>query len=220
MAYLIKLKLLTRRQCWVPSVRGWTVLAALLLGSVVVVIRSVNPFLSPNSPVSADVLIVESWLPDYALLRAVDEFKRSAYKYVLTTGGRLPEAGNLSRYRTGAEFAAAKLEELGLQSSYVVSVPSPYAARDRTYSSALALKRWLENANVSVRSVNVYSLGAHARRSRLLFRRALGAKVNVGVIACEDIYYDPNRWWGSSEGMRTVFCETLAYLYCLLSFRS
>src|SRR6266404_6566531 len=219
MGWLIQLGLLARRPCWALSARGWALLMAIFLGSVVFIGRTVNPFLSLNNPVSANVLIVESWLPDYALAGAVDEFRRNAYKYVVTTGGELPEAGNLTRFKTGAELVAARLEEFGLRSDRVVSVPSPYSARDRTYSSALAFKEWLGNANVSVRSVNVYSLGAHARRSRMLFRRALGPKVEVGVVSCRDVYYDPNRWWESSEGMRTVFSETIAYLYCLLDLR-
>src|SRR6266516_6576231 len=95
---------------------------------------SISPFLSVSQPVPADVLIVESWLPDYAMFSAVGEFRRGGYKYVITTGGTLPDAGPLSRYKTGAEFAAATLVELGLQAEVVIAVPSEPAGRDRTYS--------------------------------------------------------------------------------------
>jgi hypothetical protein len=166
------------------------------------------------------LLIVESWLPDYALLNAVSEFKHGAYKYVATTGGDLPDAGPLTHYKTGAEFAAAKLEELGLPATCVLSVPCASVARDRTFASAVALRAWLDSTSPSIRSANLYSLGPHARRSHLLFRRALGNKLKLGIIACQDVHYDPNHWWRTSEGLRDVFSESMAYLYSLVAIHS
>ena len=43
-------------------------------------------------------------------------------------------------------------------------------------------------------------------------------KVKVGVIAIENEEYDPKRWWVSSEGVRTVINETIAYVYALVIF--
>jgi len=166
------------------------------------------------------VLIVEGWLPDYALLGAMNEFKRGGYSYLITSGGPLADAGTLTRFRTGAEFAAARLQELGLPADCVVAVPSTNAARDRTYGSALAVKKWLQSSNSSVRAVNVFSLAAHARRSRLLFQKGLGAEVKVGVFAFPNPAYDSYRWWANSEGVRVVMCEAIGYVYarCIFPF--
>ena len=109
----MKLGLLKRRECFVPTARGWIALALAGLGTSVFTVWFANPFLCINRPVSAQVLVVESWLPGFALAEAVDEFKRGRYQMVITTGGNLPDAGALTRYKTGAEFAAAKLAELG-----------------------------------------------------------------------------------------------------------
>ncbi|MGA7493600.1 MAG: hypothetical protein WB930_16225 [Syntrophobacteraceae bacterium] len=51
-----------------------------------------------------------------------------------------------------------------------------------------------------------------------LFREALAPDVTVGIISCADPYYDPKRWWESSEGFKTVIGETLSYIYAQLFF--
>ena len=50
-------------------------------------------------------------------------------------------------------------------------VPSHVIGRDRIYSSALALREWLREHKTQVRSFNVVTEDAHARRSRLLFEQ-------------------------------------------------
>ena len=91
------------------------------------------------------------------------------------------------------------------------------------YSRALCgwcldAKAWLESARVPVRAVNLYSLGAHTRRSRLLYQKAFGSRVKVGAFAHPDNSYDPKRWWASSEGFRKVLDEGIAYLYARALF--
>jgi hypothetical protein len=68
--------------------------------------------------------------------------------------------------------------------------------------------------------MDVVTLGAHARRSRLLFQKALGDEFQVGVIAIEDRQFDPNHWWQSSAGVRRVIDELVAYLYARTLFVS
>ena len=38
-----------------------------------------------------------------------------------------------------------------------------------------------------------------------------------GIIAVEDQDYDSKRWWESSDGVRTVIGEMIAYVYARLS---
>jgi len=40
----------------------------------------------------------------------------------------------------------------------------------------------------------------------------------VGVIAIEHREYDPKHWWVSSNGVRTVLDELIAYAYALIIF--
>ena len=86
-------------------------------------------------------------------------------------------------------------------------------------TSALAAKQWLETQGWSDSGIMVATLGSHARRSRLLYRRAFGSDVPIGVIALEDRAYDPAQWWRTSEGLKEMTSETVAYLYARLFFR-
>jgi hypothetical protein len=97
-----------------------------------------------------------------------------------------------------------------------VAVPSSEALKDRTYAAALALKEWISKSENPVRALTIYSRGAHARRTWMLFQMALKGQAKVGVIAGKDLRYDENRWWTTSEGVRDIIDETIAYLYARL----
>ncbi|NEQ28448.1 MAG: YdcF family protein, partial [Microcoleus sp. SIO2G3] len=64
-------------------------------------------------------------------------------------------------------------------------------------------------------SVNLFTNDAHARRSWLIYKQVLAPKIKVGVIAAEPAEYDPKKWWVSSEGVRTIISEAIAYVYAL-----
>ena len=63
------------------------------------------------------------------------------------------------------------------------------------------------------------SSGAHSRRTRLLFQKAFGDGVTIGIVASPEREFDPRRWWTSSSGFRTVTSEIIAYLYARFIFR-
>jgi hypothetical protein len=41
----------------------------------------------------------------------------------------------------------------------------------------------------------------------------LNPEIKVGIIAAEPQDYNPQEWWKSSEGFRTVTGEIIAYIY-------
>ena len=116
------------------------------------------------------------------------------------------------------ELGADLLRKCGLPEESVQMVPSQVLDRDRTYSSAVALRNWFLNHNVQVRRINVMTEDVHARRTWLLFQEAFGDKVQVGIIAAPDPDYDAAHWWRSSEGFREVVGEAIAYLYAKVVF--
>jgi hypothetical protein len=66
-------------------------------------------------------------------------------------------------------------------------------------------------------AVNVFTAGAHARRSQLVYRKVFGSKVKVGVISWGAPERNSRRaWWTSSERTLELFKETLGYTYELL----
>jgi uncharacterized SAM-binding protein YcdF (DUF218 family) len=58
----------------------------------------------------------------------------------------------------------------------------------------------------------------HARRTRLLFRKALGDDVSVGIISVPNPDYDSRHWWRYSAGVKDVVSEAASYLYAKLLF--
>jgi hypothetical protein len=204
---------LRRKECWVPTPQGLLVAAGLIAVIVFLLVRTVYPFLAINEPVETRLLVVEGWVPDYALEVAKGKFDEGKYEMIVTSGERLLMGSYLSEYKSFAELAAATLRSLGVSPEMVKAVPSSQVQRDRTFASAVALGQWLRSERPEVTALNVLTLGAHARRSRAIFQDVLGDSVRVGVIAVEDQGFDAERWWQTSRGVQVVLDETVGYLY-------
>ena len=212
------LGLLRRRQMYVPTWRGIVVLTLAMALVLAAVVRVVPGFLACNQPVPAKILVVEGWAPDFAFDFVADELKRASYEKVLVTGGPLEFGAPLAEYRTYAERGAAILLAMGLSSNLVQAVPAPRVMQDRTYTAAVAVRRWMQVNAVPDQAFNLVTVGAHARRSRLLYNKAFNRQVPVGTFSVPSPEFDPNRWYTSSAGFRTVIGESLAYAYSRLFF--
>jgi hypothetical protein len=207
-----------RRLCIVPTWRGWCLLSVISLALVIGAIRGAYPFLAVTDSRPGGVLVVEGWAADYALEAAVTESRRFSYEKVYVTGGAIEQGGPLSNYKTYAELGTATLLALGLSTNLVQPVPGPKVRQDRTYASAVAFKKWVDEHGIQLTRVNVLTVGPHARRSRLLFQKSLG-NVPIGVIAVAEPDYNARHWWRSSQGFRIVTSEAIAYLYARFLFR-
>jgi hypothetical protein len=62
-----------------------------------------HPFLAMNVPVDAQILVVEGWLPNYALKAAAAEFNKGNYSVLVTTGGPIEGQCTGTRCVTYAE---------------------------------------------------------------------------------------------------------------------
>lgn len=209
-----RVRLIQRREMWALTAQGWLVAVLCLAACAIFTITQIYPFLAVNSPVKADILVVEGWLPDYAIKEAIAEFEKGSYSKLVTTGLPLGKGYYLAEYKNFAEIASATLIALGFDKEKLVTVPAPYEIKHRTYTSAVALHEWLLKSEVKVDAINLYSFGVHSRRSWLVFKQAL-APVKVGVIAAQPVDYNPKKWWNSSEGVRSVISEAIAYIYAL-----
>jgi hypothetical protein len=211
--------LFRRRECVVLTLRGWLLFlfGGLVLGMVAV--KRVQPFLAVTDQIRGEALIVEGWEPDYALEEVIAEFKKNGYSKLYVTGGPLGVGSHLSEYKNYADLGAATLTRLGLNPDVIQPVPTPPVRKDRTYAGAIELKNWLQLHSVATTNFTLISMGAHSRRSRLLFEKGLGEGKRVGIIAIASRDYDANRWWTSSEGVRTVTDEAIAYFYAIIFFR-
>ena len=210
--------LLKRRELLIPTLWGWAVLLLLVAALIVIGVREMHPFLTVNDPVPGKFLVIEGWLPDYALERTLAEFNHGQYDRILVTGGPITSGTFLCGYTNWADISAATLVRLGAGTNTVEAVPAASVVRDRTYASAVALRVWFHRHQINSTSFNLVTMADHSRRSRLLFTEALGPEYHVGVISIENTDYVPDQWWKSSEGVRTVVGEMLAYGYARFLF--
>lgn len=211
--------LLTRRERWGLSLRGWLTLILLGLAVAIVAPLTVYPFLAVTARADADILAVEGWIDDHAIRIAKTEFDTGRYRFVVATGGPVHGVGKyVNDYSTAASIGAGRLKRDGIPADRVHLAPSRISTRDRTYSSAVALRDWLHARRISIRALNVVTEDVHARRTRLLFQTAFGPGVSVGVISVPNPDYDAARWWRYSEGVRDVLSESISYFYAKFLF--
>ena len=210
------------KQRWGLSWHARLFVISVMLLAIYAVVLNVHPFLAVTHRANAKILVVEGWIDEYAIRAGADEFKTGDYEHIITTGGPVAGSGGYTNdYDTFASVGARRLKAAGVAEESVLMVPSHVIGRDRTYSSAIALRRWLRDHNMALRSINVVTQDAHARRTCLLFQKALGNDVRVGIISIPNPDYDAKHWWRYSEGVREVIGEGIAYTYArVFSYQS
>ena len=211
--------LFDRKERWSLSWRGRLIVTSALLLVSALILTGVYPFLAITQRVDANILVVEGWINEYAIQAAVKEFQSNHYQRVFTTGGPVEGTGGyINDFMTSASVGADLLRKAGVPEQSLQMVPSRVMDRDRTYGSAVALRNWFRQHKMVVSGIDVITEDLHARRTRLLFEKALGDKVAVGVIAVPNPDYDAKRWWRYSEGLKDVLSEAATYVYARLLF--
>jgi hypothetical protein len=201
---------------WGLTLEGWLVVGVVLAAITWLIVIKIHPFLAPVQPVDAEILLVEGWVSDDLIVAAIAEFNKGNYQLLITTGSPLVKGHFLSEYKNFADLAASTFIYLGFDEEKIVSIPSPVVKVNRTYVATLAVRDWLLNSGKSLQGVNVYSYDVHTRRSWLLYRKTLSPHFKVGAIAHYSQFYNPDAWWTSSAGVRTILPEAIAYLYARL----
>ena len=69
------LGLLQRRQCLVPTWRGWLALLGLLVLAGVLFVRNIYGFLAVNEPLPGDILVIEGWSADHVIEGSLADFQ-------------------------------------------------------------------------------------------------------------------------------------------------
>jgi uncharacterized SAM-binding protein YcdF (DUF218 family) len=205
---------------WRLTCRGWGLAAIVCSFSIWTFVHQVQPFFAVTDRTNAPDLVVEGWVHEYAIQVAAKEFSAHPYRQIYTTGGPVSGLGGyVNDQQTVASVGAGRLKTAGVPAAFVQMVPCRAVTRDRTYSSAVALRDWLAYNHRVVTSINVLTEDVHARRTRLLFQEAFGDSVKIGIISVPNPDYDAKHWWRYSEGVREIIGECIAYVYAKLFFR-
>src|SRR2546427_1100843 len=142
--------ILIHKECWTLSVRTKLLVLAACVGLVLASIRFAYPFLAVTNRMQGEVLVVEGWIPGYALEQAVALFKGGEYRKIFTSGGITGDGVNAAPKRTVADYSATRLRRLGMTNKLVQPIPCWTERRDRTYNYALAVKQWFRENGVPV----------------------------------------------------------------------
>jgi len=208
----MRFSLIKRRISWRLTWLGWLALLFSFGAASSVWLLGGEAFLAISDPLPARVLIVEGWIGAEAVRAAVDEFRRGHYERAITTGGLSGEYWSEQRWNF-AEAAKYQLSKYGVPQDQVTSAPLPATESDRTYASAVAARECLNALGFARGKVNVFTQNVHARRSRLVFQRAFGSSIQVGVVAWRPAGYDDIAWWRSGPRSEEFLKETAGYTF-------
>lgn len=212
--------LFRRREVVLPTLWGWLLMLGLLGATATLAARQLGGWLAVSEPVAganggpAALLVVEGWMGERELNDAAAYARRRGYQRVVTSGGPID---SFSTYTSYAERAAQRLRER-LPGLRVDAAPTPRTAQDRSYASAVWVRDWALQQAVPIKTIDVYSVGAHARRSRMIYRMAFGETSHVGVVAGMPHDSEVLRWWTTSEAAKVVLGESLSLVWTQCCF--
>jgi hypothetical protein len=201
-----------------------TVLGRVLLGSCCILLilliagaawlcSSGESYFSLTRRVPADVLAVEGWIGQDGIRAAAAEFEERGYQYLVATGGLIEEGQNRSNY---AEIAERELIQSGIPIDKMIVAPTGQIERQRTYESAVAARQALQRRGIQPNALNVFTLGPHARRSRLVYEKVYRPRTQVGVIAFVPHNYEVEPWWRSKGRTKCLLKEVVGYPFEIL----
>lgn len=213
----IKFNLFKKSICYRPTFLGWII----ILISVVIIFRlslvGVYYFLAVNNPVNSNTLVLEGSAPTYVVKDALKYYNENGYDRLIVTGIPIVTYEFIAPYKNTADATVRALRYYGFDdTAYVAPIPSNILI-DRTYNTAIVTRMLFEDNNWP-HNLDIYTVGVHSRRSRMMFEKAFGADYDIGIISHRDRTFAPNHWWKSSKGFRNVSNEFVATLYVSMFF--
>jgi uncharacterized SAM-binding protein YcdF (DUF218 family) len=193
-------------------------MTVLIVGAAFGLLKNLYPFLAPEIPPHQGLMVVEGWIHDFALDEAVDLYKTGSYSKIICTGVPIETGSYIQQFKSYPEMTANRLRKLGISDAEIIVTVADETKKDRTYLAATALRQSFMTYNIEETNIHLVTVGAHGRRSRMLFKKALGPDYSIGVTCLEDYSYDSKSWYTCSEGVRSVLGELIAYTYAILFF--
>ena len=96
----------------------------------------------------------------------------------------------------------------------------PTTIRTPIYSTSLQARLMFRPDHLSGRTKSpAFCLPSYpARAHPSAASKAFGPRISVGIISVPNPQYDPEHWWRSSEGVRDVLGESVAWVYARFFF--
>jgi len=159
----------------------------------------------PKRP-DAQILVVQGWVFNFIIEMAVDEFQRGNYRAVIVTGNDIE-----------AVRAGKKLINKGVPVGLVIVVPyNNNVVSQCTFHEAFSVKDELKRNFPEVTVINVVTSSVHSKKTVTAFKKVLGKKVEVGIVANKSIYGKSNHRLMSKGMIRLTARFFIGYVYALL----
>ena len=126
---------------------------------------------------------------------------------MLKLDGKLRFRNNLT---TTAQQARSKLIRMGIDSTKIIAVSAEKVRINRTLTSALEFRKWLNSHGKDINGINIISLGSHARRTWMTYNKILEEKYRIGIISISE--ENDKQLTGSRKVFKTLR-ETLGIIY-------
>ena len=204
----MSLTLFHRRTLWFPTRLGWACILLALLAPCLLWWFAGESFLCVTDRQPGAVLVVEGWIGNEALRGAADEFRRSGAPLVVTTGGLSNERWSEKRY-SYADMARYELIRAGVPADRILVAPTVHVETQRTFQMAAQARLIILEKAPETSAINVFTIGPHARRSRLVFEKVFPKGIKVGVVSWVPSTYANQRWWHSSDRADELLKETV-----------
>lgn len=130
---------------------------------------------------------------------------------ILMPNGKYRIVNNFTSY---AQLARNRLIVLGIDSSKIKAISGNRVKINRTLTSALAFRDWLQSSDINVKGINIVSIGTHARRTWMTYNRILKGNYEIGVISLPDYRELHSRKYKILKTFRETFA--LFYYWIIL----
>lgn len=208
-----------RREIWVPTYLGFFLMCLVFFCTVLFALQNIAKFLAYDNPVRGDYLIVEGWLDQQAFLEAVSLFRQEGYQYMITTGSSI-KSGDRKVFTNYAERATKFMIKSGIDTTKIITLPTPESAQDRTFLSAVMVRNWMLDNHIFTSSLDIFSAHVHARRTHLLYQMAFKNQTRIGIIAAKPHRFELMHWWRTSFGAKSVISELAGFIWVKCCFSS
>lgn len=209
----LKELLIRRREIWLPTLWGWLGLVLILCCGGAILALNAEAYLAVNAArPDATVLVVEGWIGKMGMREAKIEFERGHYERIVTAGGAGEDLWAETVY-SDAIRARQEMMSQGVPADRILAADCGDVVSGRTFQAAQATRRVLAEQGWTKGVVNVFTRGAHARRSRMVFAKALGKDIEVGCTAWMPEEVRNTSWWRSSQRTKDLMTEAAGYVY-------
>jgi hypothetical protein len=144
---------------------------------------------------------------------------RSPYSFQYDKEDQFKKKPSPTDFHSMAAICSYKLIQRGISPDLVQTLPSRETDRNRTLASALAVRQWLAHEDLTDGCcLNVVSESIHARRTYILYTRALkGTGCQVGMIP---VSLEGERYKGFTISRRDITRELAGSLYYRVLFNT